>query len=107
MAETALLRLNWPTLSRSLQSGPITTGVGDAMPFYEIIVASGPFGWKTFDMAMMELFDQGLITEETALLYCTNKGVVSRGIDTIKKTRGETTTDLRGLSIDVEYGKKK
>jgi twitching motility protein PilT len=56
---------------------------------------------------MMELFEHGMITEETALLYCTNKGVVTRGIDKIKKTRGEKTSDLTGLSLDVEYGKRK
>ena len=59
------------------------------------------------DMAIMELFEQGLVTEETALLYCTNKGVVTRGLDKIKKTRGETTSSLTGLALDVEYGKKK
>src|SRR3989440_2588816 len=85
----------------------IEHGESDGKTFYEIIEASSSFGWKTFDQAMMELFDQGLITEETALLYCSNKGVVTRGIDKIKKTRGETTSSLTGLSLDVEYGKKK
>ena len=58
-------------------------------------------------MAVLELYDQGLITEETALLYCTNKGVVSRGMDKIKKSKGEKTTDLAGLTLDAEYGRKK
>ena len=82
-------------------------GESEGKTFYEIIEASGSFGWKTFDMAMMELFEHGMITEETALLYCTNKGVVTRGIDKIKKTRGEKTSDVTGLSLDVEYGKRK
>ncbi|HYR92380.1 MAG TPA: PilT/PilU family type 4a pilus ATPase [Terriglobia bacterium] len=82
-------------------------GESEGKTFYEIIEASGSFGWKTFDMAMMELFEQGMITEDTALLYCTSKGVVTRGIDKIKKTRGEKTSDLTGLSLDVEYGKRK
>jgi twitching motility protein PilT len=85
----------------------IEHGESEGKTFYEIIEAASSFGWKTFDMAMMELFDQGKITEETALLYCTNKGVVTRGIDKIKKTRGEKTSDLTGLSLDVEYGKRK
>ena len=85
----------------------IEHGESEGKTFYEIIEAAGSFGWKNFDMTMMELFDQGLITEETALLYCTNKGVVTRGLDKIKKTRGESTTSLTGLSLDVEYGKKK
>ena len=85
----------------------IEHGESEGKTFYEIIEAASSFGWKTFDMAMMELFEQGMITEESALLYCTNKGVVTRGIDKIKKTRGEKTSDLTGLSLDVEYGKKK
>jgi len=85
----------------------IEHGESEGKTFYEIIEAAGSFGWKTFDMAIMELFEQGLVTEETALLYCTNKGVVTRGLDKIKKTRGETTSSLTGLALDVEYGKKK
>jgi twitching motility protein PilT len=85
----------------------IEHGESEGKTFYEIIEAAGTFGWKTFDMAMMELFEHGQITEETALLYCTNKGVVTRGIDKIKKTRGESTTNLAGLSLDIGYGKKK
>jgi twitching motility protein PilT len=85
----------------------IEHGESEGKTFYEIIEAASSFGWKTFDMAMLELFEQGLITEESALLYCTNKGVVTRGIDKIKKTRGETTSNLTGLKIDMEWGKKK
>jgi hypothetical protein len=44
--------------------------------------------------------------EETALLYCSNKGVVSRGIDKIKKIKGQTMTS-GGLTLDLQYGKKK
>jgi len=85
----------------------IELGESDGKTFYEIIEAAGSFGWRNFDMTMLELFEQGLITEETALLYCTNKGVVTRGLDKIKKTRGENTSSLTGLSLDVEYGKRK
>src|SRR5262247_2596341 len=85
----------------------IEHGEAEGKTFYEIIEAAAAFGWKTFDMAVLELFEQGLITEETAVLYCTNKGVVSRGIDKIKKSRGQSTTNLTGLALDMEYGKKK
>ena len=85
----------------------IEHGESEGKTYYEIIEAAESFGWKTFDIAVLELFEQGLITEETALLYCTNKGVVSRGIDKIKKSRGESTTNLTGLSLDVAYGRKK
>ncbi len=85
----------------------IEHGESEGKTFYEIIEASATYGWKTFDMAILELFDQGLVTEDTAMLYCSTKGIMSRGIDKIKKTRGEKTTDLAGLSLDTDYGKRK
>lgn len=85
----------------------IEHGESEGKTFYEIIEAAGSFGWKTFDMAMLELFEQNLITEETALLYCTNKGVVTRGIDKIKKARGENTSNVTGLALDMEYRKRR
>ena len=60
-----------------------------AKPFTKSSRPAIPFGWRTFDHACLEAYEQGLITEETALLYCTKRSVVSRGIDNIKKARGE------------------
>ena len=69
----------------------IRLGESEGKTFYEIIEASYPFGWRTFDNACLDAFEQGLITEETAMLYCTKRSVVSRGIDNLKKSRGEMT----------------
>jgi twitching motility protein PilT len=84
----------------------IEHGESEGKTFYEIIEASATFGWKTFDTAVLELYENGQITEETALLYCSNKGVVSRGIDKIKKVKGQTMTS-GGLTLDLQYGKRK
>ena len=67
----------------------IRMGEAEGKSFYEIIGASYPFGWRTFDHATTEAWEQGKVTEENALLYCTKRGVVTRSIDNIKKTRGE------------------
>lgn len=67
----------------------IRLGESEGKTFYEIIEASYPFGWRTFDNACLDAYDQGIITEETAMLYCTKRSVVSRGIDQLKKSRGE------------------
>jgi twitching motility protein PilT len=77
----------------------IRLGESEGKSFYEIIDASYTFGWRTFDQACLEAFDQGVITEETALLYCTKRSVVSRAIDNIKKSRGEVTTTLTTLRM--------
>jgi twitching motility protein PilT len=77
----------------------VRLGESEGKTFYEIIEASYPFGWRTFDHACLEAFEKGIITEDTALLYCTKRGTVVRGIDNIKKTRGEVTTTLAGLRM--------
>ncbi|MSU58654.1 MAG: PilT/PilU family type 4a pilus ATPase [Pedosphaera sp.] len=77
----------------------IRLGESEGKSFYEIIEASYPFGWRTFDNACLEAYEQGKITEENALLYCTKRGPVTRGIDNMKKARGEDTTDVSGLRM--------
>ena len=59
----------------------------------------------TFDDYIIELFRQGLITEETGKAYASNRGVVGRGIDSIKSSMGQTTTDIGKLEVDKDYGK--
>jgi twitching motility protein PilT len=77
----------------------IRMGEGEGKTFYEIIESSYTFGWRTFDSACFEAFEKGTITEETALVYCTKRGVVSRNIDNLKKQRGEITSNVAGLKM--------
>jgi twitching motility protein PilT len=77
----------------------IVMGEGEGKSFYEIIETNYPFGWRTFDQACLEAYEHGLITEETALLYCSKRGPVTRGIDNLKKKRGEATTDFQHLQL--------
>ena len=77
----------------------ITYGESEGKTFYEIIEAANSFGWKTFDLACMDAYEHGLITEETALAYCSKRGPTSRGIDNIKKKRGQATSTLTGLTM--------
>jgi twitching motility protein PilT len=77
----------------------IVMGESEGKSFYEIIEASYTFGWRNFDQACLDSYEQGLITEETALLYCTKRGPTTRGIDNIKKKRGESTTQVTNLQM--------
>ena len=80
-------------------------GESEGKTFYEIMEASNAFGMITFDQHIIGLFEQGLISHETALGYCSHRGVVGRGIDSIKSARGEATTDIGNLEIDRNYAK--
>ena len=80
----------------------IRLGESEGKSFYEIIEASYPFGWKTFDQACYEAFETGKVTEEMAMLYATKRGVLTRNIDKLKKTRGESTDG--GASLRMKPG---
>jgi twitching motility protein PilT len=97
---TALLELMGANL-RTQES--IRLGESEGKTFYEIIEASYTYGWRTFDNACLEAYEQGVISEETAMVYCTKRSVVARGIDNIKKQRGElnaTAGSLRMKSLE-------
>jgi twitching motility protein PilT len=83
----------------------ILNGESEGKTFYEIMEASNAFGMITFDQHIVGLFEQGLISQETALGYCSHRGVVGRGIDSIKSARGEATTDIGKLEIDRSYAR--
>jgi len=85
----------------------ILTGESEGKTFYEIIETSKPFGSQTFDQDILAAYEQGVITEETAALYSSKRSVVHLGIDQIKNRRGEKTTNIAGLKLDLEYEKKK
>jgi twitching motility protein PilT len=83
----------------------ILHGESEGKTFYEIIQTGKAFGMMTFDDSIIQLYEKGLISEETALAYASRKGIVGRGIDAVKAERGESTTDIESLEVDRQYGK--
>jgi twitching motility protein PilT len=79
----------------------IRLGESEGKTFYEIIEASYTFGWRTFDQACLEAYEEGTITDETALLYCTKRSVVSRGLDNSRKSRGEMDSSAGLLRMKI------
>ena len=84
----------------------ILHGESEGKTYYEIIQAGKAFGMTTFDAYIVELFKKELIDEETAMAYASRKGIVGRGLDSVKSSRGEATTDIEELAIDTGYGKE-
>ena len=79
----------------------IAIGEGEHRSFYEIIEASSPFGWMTFDQSILAAYENDLITEETATLFASRKGRITRGIDLIQKARGVDNDLDSGLRLDL------
>ena len=84
----------------------ILNGESEGKTFYEIQEAGEPYGMQTFDQAIVNAYEAGMITEETAVIYATRKAVVQRGTDRVKQERGQKTTDIEGLRLDVDYTRK-
>ena len=83
----------------------ILHGESEGKTFNDIMEASTAFGMVTFDHHLVGLYEEGLITQETAMAYASQRGIVGRGIDAIKSSRGEKTTDIEKLEIDRAYNK--
>jgi twitching motility protein PilT len=77
----------------------VRLGESQDRTFYEIIEASNTFGWRTFDQACIEAYEQGFISQEAAVQYCTRRGTVSRAIDNVRKSRGEITSSVGSLKM--------
>ncbi|MBF0563815.1 MAG: PilT/PilU family type 4a pilus ATPase [Nitrospirae bacterium] len=84
----------------------VINGESEGKTFYEIIDSGETYGMQTFDKSLVNLYKVGLINEESAMAYASRKAIVGRGIDTVKSSKGEKTTDIEGLSLDKEYAKK-
>jgi len=83
----------------------IVQGESEGKTFYEMMQQAKPFGWCTFDDCIVGLYENGMISEDTALAYASRKAVVKRGIDQIRSGRGEKTSDIEGLKIDRQYSR--
>ncbi|MGD9503340.1 MAG: type IV pilus twitching motility protein PilT [Syntrophobacteraceae bacterium] len=83
----------------------IVNGEGEGKTFYEMMQQARPFGWTTFDDCIVDLYEQGRVTEEVATAYASKRAIVKRGIDQLKAQKGEKTTDIEGLTIDRDYSK--
>jgi twitching motility protein PilT len=84
----------------------IMNGEQEGKTFYDVQEIGEPYLMITFDQALLRSYEQGIITEETAIAYSTRKSVVQRGIDQVKQKRGEKTTTLEGLRLDMDYNRK-
>src|SRR5437762_5694691 len=80
----------------------IVYGESENKSFHEIIEAGSSLGWQTFDQSIVEACKSGIITEETALVSCTNKGKMRRELDQLQKQRGVSKEQApSGLKLHV------
>jgi twitching motility protein PilT len=77
----------------------IINGETEDKTFYDVIEDGSALGMQTFDQHILQLYEHGLISEETAKIYASRKSAINRGLDKIKAARGEATSNINELSM--------
>ncbi len=80
----------------------IINGETEEKTFYNVVQAGSTRDMRTFDQHLLELFETGLITEQSAMLYSSHRSEIKRGMDTIKSARGESTSSIDNLRMEQE-----
>jgi len=80
----------------------LINGETEEKTFYNVLKEGFTHNMRTFDQHLLSLYEQGLITEESAIAYSSHKTELKRGLDTIKSARGEKTSDIDGLHLEQE-----
>jgi len=80
----------------------ILNGETEEKTFYNVIKEGAAMDMRTFDQHILEMFSRGIITEKTAMTYCSQRSEITRGLDRIKAERGEATSTLSGLTMEEE-----
>jgi twitching motility protein PilT len=76
-------------------------GEAENRTFQEIIEAGGSQGWHSFDQSLLAAYKEDLVTEETAIIFCTHKNKMRRDIDLVKKLRDQLHEEPSGLRMDT------
>ncbi|MEY2482885.1 MAG: twitching motility protein PilT [Verrucomicrobiota bacterium] len=80
----------------------ILYGESENKSFQEIIEAGSTLGWHSFDQSIIEAYKAGIVSEETAMVSCTNKGKMRRELDLLQRQRGAATEQApSGLKLNI------
>ena len=73
----------------------------------DIIEAGSTAGWHSFEQSLVRAYENDLVTQETALLYCINKSAMHQRLDTINKRRETVTSTLDGVRLKMDHNATK
>ncbi len=78
-------------------------GESENRTFQEIIEAGDTLGWHSFDQSLLKAYKADLITDETALIFCSHKNKMRRDIEMVKKLRNlSLAEEPSGLRLEVD-----
>jgi len=80
----------------------IVHGESENKSFSEMMESGSTLGWHTFDQSLLKAFEAGVVTDETALMYSTNKSRMRRDLDLAHKRRGSAEINKpSGLKLNI------
>ncbi|HEY1489436.1 MAG TPA: ATPase, T2SS/T4P/T4SS family, partial [Verrucomicrobiae bacterium] len=65
----------------------IALGENENRRLSDVIEAGSTSGWHTFEQSLLKAYEENLVTEETALLYCVNRNQMRQRVDVANKRR--------------------
>jgi twitching motility protein PilT len=80
----------------------VLLGETEVRDFHDIITASIPMGWHTFEHSLIEAFKLEKISEDTAMGYSVNKSQMRKDLDIAKKEMYPQTDEPSGLKLNYE-----
>jgi len=79
----------------------IALGENENRRLSDIIEAGHAYGWHSFEQSLIKAYEENLITEETAMLYCISKSQMRQRVDLVNKRR-ETAPAASTLKMKVD-----
>ena len=84
----------------------ILLGENENRSLEEIIEAGSVYGWHTFEQSLVKAYEQDLITDKTALLYCSNKMKMIQRMDALNKPRSSPQFDTLIANLRMQEEEK-
>ncbi len=81
----------------------IVLGENENRRLSDIIESGNVAGWHSFQQTLVSAFEHQLISEETAMLYCTNKPSMHQRIDAAKKRLETSRVNRIGLKMSSDH----
>jgi twitching motility protein PilT len=80
----------------------IALGENENRRLSDVIEAGSTSGWHTFEQSLIKAYEEKLVSEETALLYCVNRNQMRQRIDAVNKRRdsGSGASLLKMKSVE-------
>jgi len=85
----------------------ILLGENEGRRLDDIIEAGSVFGWHSFEQSLYKAYEQDLITDETALLYCNNKMKMAQRIDALSLQKPRKSHSDSSLFANLRMQDKK